>query len=252
MTQRPSQVQLDMLAKYLDSTLSAADRSAFEVSLARDPALKAELEFQRRLDSSLTRLFDDKPDAAEAPAVAGTISPATAAPNRRQWWFAAAAALLLAATLSIYFLSGPEDPNRITPDVLYARMERKNWVPEWKCENDQQFIEAVQKRLGEGMLIPGDTEGLEVIGWAYGSSYDGYPISPTSMILITKKDNDHVLLLVDKLSADARLDKPHKGLHLYRDTVGGLVLYELSPRADKVVIPVAKQNQSKACPNGKP
>jgi hypothetical protein len=251
MTQRLTQSQLDTLAAYLDGTLSADQRTAFESAAARDPALKAELDLQRRLDSSLTRLFDHDGEAAdEAPAVVATIAPA---PRRRTWWLAAAAAFLLTATLAVYFLSAPTDPNLMTPDQLYAKMERINWVPEWKCKDDQEFIETVQKRLGEGLLVPAETKDLEVIGWAYGSNYSGYPISPTSMILITRKDNDHILLLVDKLSADHSLKSPGKGLHLYRDTAGGLVLYELSPRSDQVVIPVAKQNKAKAtCPNGKP
>lgn len=253
MSQRLSQAQLDSLAAYLDGTLSADQRSAFEATASRDPALKAELDFQRQLDSSLGRLFTDEADpAAQAPQIAGTISPASAPPRRRFLWFAAAAALLLAATLAVNILSSPRDPNLITPDQLYTVLKLKNFKPEWTCSNDQEFIETVQKRLGEGMLVPSDTPGLQVVGWAYGSAYSGYPISPTSMILITKKDNDNILLLVDKLSADHSLKQPKPGLHLYRDTAGGLVFYELTPRSDPVVIPVAKQNMPKAaCTNGK-
>ena len=82
------------------------------------------------------------------------------------------------------------------------------------------------------------------MGWAYSSAYKGYVTSPTCMILITKKGNDNILLLVDKLSADHRVKQPRTdGLHLYRDTAGGLVLYELTPRDHEVVIPVAKQHK---------
>src|SRR5262245_33349460 len=129
MTQRLNQAQLDTLAAYLDGTLSADQRTAFEASVSRDPALKAELDFQRRLDGSLSRLFDHDGQTEEAPAVAGTISPATATPRRRYRWFAAAAAFLLTATLTVYFLSAPTDPNLMSPDQLYAKMERINWVP---------------------------------------------------------------------------------------------------------------------------
>jgi len=242
MTQRPNQRQLATLAAYIDGALSPDQRTDFEAALARDPALRAELDFHRGLDSSLSRLFAHEDEAAPAPSVVATIGPATT--RRRSRWFAAAAAVLLTATLAIYFLSAPTDPDLISPDQLYARMQKANFVPTWTCKDDQEFIETVQKRLGEGLLVPSGTPDLQVVGWAYGSAYNGYPISPTSMILITKKGNDNILLLVDKLSADHHLKQPKTdGLHLYRDTVGGLVLYELTPRADKVVIPVAKQNK---------
>jgi hypothetical protein len=251
-TQRPSQPQFELVAAYLDGTLDAAQRQAFEASLASDPALAAELSFQRRLDSSLTRLFEDGPLAAAVaapaePAVAGKIGPA---PRWRFAWVAAAAVLLLGATFAVFFLSRPTDPNLMSPEKLYATMQVRQWVPEWKCKDDQEFIQTVQNKLGDSILVPADTPGLEVIGWAYGSAYKGYPITPNSMILITKKDNDHILLVVDRARDDRSMSVSKKsGLHLFRDVEGDLVLYEITPRPEPAVLDVARAHKPKnVCP----
>ncbi len=255
---RPDQPNLDLIAAYLDGSLDPAKAQAFEKSLAQDPALQAEVQFQRRLDASLNRIFDFDGVAAptEAPApIPMPVAPPRATPSR--WRLGAmvsiAAALLLALGLTYYFLN-PADPNLIGPDQVYAKMQAVNFKPQWKCKDNQEFIDTVQKRLGEGLVVPDDTPGLQVVGWAYSSSYGQYPISASTMILITKKDNDNVLLLVDRASSDRRLTVPKdSGLHIFRDTVGGLVLYEVTPRNEAVVIPVAKQNKG-ACPasKGKP
>jgi hypothetical protein len=257
-TPTPNQPRLELIAAYLDGSLDHAQAEAFEKSLATDPTLQAEVQFQRRLDASLGRIFDF--DGVVAPAdEAPAPIPISAAPAPRasRWRLGAlvsiAAALLLALGLTYYFLN-PADPNLIGPDTVYAKMQAVDFKPEWTCKDNAEFIETVQKRLGEGMLVPDDTPGLQVVGWAYSSAYRKYPISPDTMILITKKDNDNVLLLVDRASSDRKLSVPKdSGLHLFRDTVGGLVMYEVTPRSEPVVIPVAKKNKG-ACPatNGKP
>jgi hypothetical protein len=259
MTQRPDDKHMELVAGYVDGTLDEAQRRNFELALDGDPALRAELDFQRRLDGSLTRLFDFDVAGAIGP---GTARPAVAASTTAQhsrWrlaaWIAAAAALLLAAGVTFYMMQPPSNPNLLTPDQVYARMELTHFTPQWKCENDQQFIDTVQQRLGEGMLVPADTPGLQVVGWGYSSNYNGYPITPNSMILITKKDNDNILLMVDRAADDRKLKVKNPNLHLFRDTVGGLVLYELTPRTEPVVIPIAKANTPKpgcTSPNGKP
>jgi hypothetical protein len=257
MTQRPGDNQMELIAGYLDGTLDDAQRHQFELAMESDPGLRTEMEFQRQLDGSLNRLFQYDVLGAIGPQTqAAAVTPSAQSSRwRLRTWIAAAAAILLAAGATFYMLQPAPNPNLLTPDQVYAKMEAAKFTPQWKCKDDQEFIDTVQKRLGDGLLIPADTPGLQVVGWAYGSNYAGYPITADSMILITKKDNDNVLLIVDRAASDRKLKVKNPDLHLFRDTVGSLVLYELSPRSEPVVIPVAKANKPKATctsPNGKP
>ena len=263
MTRRLSDTQMGMVAAYLDGTLDGAQRTQFELALEHDAALQAELKFQRELDGSLTRLFEPPAAIAEGRGgVANAALEAAPATNplafpRSRWrlaaWIAAAAALLLAAGIT-YYMMNPRDPNLLTPEQVYARMELANFKPAWTCKDDQQFMDTVQNKLGEKLLVPGNTPGLQVVGWAYAGGYIGYPISPDTMVLITKKDNDNVLLFIDRAASDRKLKLASgSNLHLFRDTSGGLVMYEVTPRTEPVVIPVAKANKPTcASPNGRP
>ncbi len=178
----PDQSRVDLISAYLDGSLDHAQTQAFEKSLAQDPSLQAEVQFQRRLDASLGRIFDFEPAAtatADAPAPIPMPAPAPRTSHRRLGTLLSiAAALLLALGLTYYFLNST-DPKLIGPDKVYAKMQAVNFVPQWKCKDNQEFIETVQKHLGEGLLVTDDAAaGLQVVGWAYSSTYDKYAISP--------------------------------------------------------------------------
>jgi anti-sigma factor RsiW len=259
MTQRPEQSQLDLIAAYLDGSLDEAQRRGLEASIAADPLLQAEVDFQKKLDDSLARLFDHDIVGSVGSALprAGAPAAAPSALRPSRWrlaaWLAVAASVLLALGVVLY-LSRPVEPELLGPAQVYAKMQERNFAPAWTCKDDQEFICTVQKRLGEGLLVPSDTPGLRVVGWVYAGSYFGDILSADSMVLITKIGDDNVLLVVDRASAD-RVFKFAKrsDLNLFRDTAGGLVLYEVTPRAQPAVIPVAKANKDKAnCKPGTP
>jgi hypothetical protein len=232
--------RLELLAAYVDGTLPAPEREAFERSIHEDTELRAEFELQQRINQSLGRLFGEEP-FAEATTLPATLPMTRAKPAgsfRIVKWTSLAAALML-AFIGAWYLTRP-DPLLLPPQAVYEQMRRVDFHPVWKCKDDQEFVQTVQKRLGEGLLIH-DTDGIKVVGWAYGGTYSGYPISKDSMILITKVDQDNVLVFIDRASADRTLKVPKgSGLHLFRELVGGLVLYEVTPRNQAVVLPIAK------------
>src|SRR5690606_11168224 len=57
-TPRPDPAAPDRLAAYPDGLLTGEDLRAFERELANDPALRAEVDTQRSIDTSLNRLFE--------------------------------------------------------------------------------------------------------------------------------------------------------------------------------------------------
>lgn len=254
----------EWLDLYLDDLLEGEDRARFEAEMERDAALREQVALQRRIDLSLRSqaAFDPATLRFDAPANAGASSVASdgarrlepleplprtasiqpAQPRRlgggRWTWYGVAAALLLsAAGLYRYTTGVPEEIKFVDPAALYARMQATGFTPEFVCKDDAEFAGAVSKRLGSGLLVS-QAPGLNVLGWAYGQDYSGRIVGPDTLVLMTRLDEKHnVLVLMDKLSSDRHLCLPQStGLHLFRREVGKLVLYEITPLSEPRVL----------------
>lgn len=226
MSQTPLTPQdLDRIALYVDGGLETADVEAFEREMLQRPQVRAEVEALRGVDAALGRLFDD-----------GTLAAKPGVPARTgTWrWFALAAGLLLAAGLAFYALR--PDPLLIRPETVWANVERAGFTPSWKCVDDAEFRAYLTSRLGESFTIA-ETPGLQVVGWAYGKDYAKYPLSKDTLILINKVGDDHSVVMIDRIAHEKTLKvDPDSGLHLFTRRVGGLVLYELTPRDQPAVL----------------
>jgi hypothetical protein len=216
----------EALDAYLDGLLEGADLEAFEAAMAADPALRAEVELQRRIDAALRRHFA----LPEAPA----LHPPAAGAGSRYWntprLLAAAAIILLVAGITIFGLV-----RYIAADHPLVRVYRtevaRGLKPAWVCDTDEQLVAYLEDKYGRGLTVRGG-DGIDLIGWTSCTA-----LSPYTAVLMTRVDGEPVFVLVDLLASDRDLSLPWlSGLHLFRRELGGMVLYELTPRAAPVLL----------------
>lgn len=259
---------------YLDGSLAAEDRAQFDRELAADAALREVVELQRFVDASIRRLYVPKvqslpEDLLNAPAntqadgsIAGVISagasaelsarPLWAKPGIRRWLAYAVAACVLLTTaffVNREVLRRNPDFKLVSADSLYALLQRRGWKPEQVCTTEKEFGDLVNSRLGQP-LFPTETIGVTLLGWGYSQDYDGTPISPKTVVLLTKVDDREVMVLLDRVSRDREVKlsslPPNSPLspgplHVHRRVVGDLVLYEVSPFHEPRVLPTLRQ-----------
>jgi hypothetical protein len=225
------------LDRYLDGLLDPQEAAAFEREVAADPALAAELELQRRIDASLSRAFA-YPEGVEASLLDPAPIPFVPAKRRFSWKRVAAVASLAASLTVAYIVSRPGafDPPlkggaafTMTACEVYKRLNDNNWVPSYKCKNDEEFVAAVRKRLGTAVLIPLGTVGVTLDGWGYPDSYEGSPLSIHAMYLMTHVGDRRVLVMMDTKANENPVPKGTCEVNLFRREVGSMVLYEVSP-----------------------
>lgn len=236
------------LDAYLDGLLPAAERAAFEQAMRSDEALRAKVDRQRAIDESLRRLFAhaDFDAAARAsangrgawPATGGL--PARAALTRRLRPVLLAASLALVAGVSWLGWSWWRAAHPPTlavgvarsADELYRAQVAAGFKPDWKCETDEQFADAVRKRFGRALLVAPSAD-VAVLGWGRANSV----ISPGSALLLIRDKGEPAIVIVDDVRRDrAPALDPSSGLRMQRREVNGVVLYEVSPRADAAAL----------------
>ena len=235
MNERSLPSDLDL---YLDGLMTPEQAAAFKRVIDTDPRLAAEVRLQTRIDASLSSQFDYPrgldtavPDAPSLPFEA----PARRAPRwGRILGFTAVAAC---ASMLVWFgnpfapLPPVVEPKRLTACDVYKNLETANWVPSFKCNSDEEFVVAVAKQLGSGLLIPLSTVGVTLDGWGYADGYAGSPISGETMYLLTHVGEKRVLVLMDRKANDQPVQSGTCSLNVFRREVGDLVLYEVSPNA---------------------
>jgi hypothetical protein len=226
--------ELDLLAS-LDAQESQRD------------ALALEREAHATIDASLARLFAEPP----ATLPLKPISPLQQTLSLR--WLALiggglAAGIAAIVAISI-FTQGPGSPSanpdfrpRLAAEFIYDTSVSMGFRPEWRCENDEEFAIAVRDRLGAAMVIPIATTGIELVGWGYSDRYGGVILSDDTMVLLARVEGEEVILLVDRagneLTTNARGSSVK--LNIFKQTLGPLMLVEVTPRSAPGLIPNAK------------
>ena len=237
---------IQLLERYLDGSLTKQELAAFEIRLLREHELRSEVEAQRELDLSLRRQFMVPSRSAEEKfhlngfathedvEVAGRLRPANDLRRESGWgrWIASIAATILIATgawMAWMSLRPPSSSTLIamlTPDQYYAQ-KTANFDPFWKCETNEQFASTFHNRFGQPLLLQPLPEGVTARGLDYTTI-----ISDQTMSVLMTQGDQKVIVLVDRANRDTKPSLQLPGgtsLHLHRQEVGSLVLYEITP-----------------------
>lgn len=266
----------EILERFIDGTLAGDELASFERRLENEPELRAQLELQSRIDESLRRMCSIEPIPMPIITPADLVQPldedGLAEPNNpspapipfprsamqdagdqhqtrqpapwRRWGILAAAAALLLTFAGLYrgyWDARVPDFRLMEPVAMYDRLVRTGWVPAVVCRTEPEFAALVKEKLGTA-LVATATPGIEVLGWGYQDDYDGSPISPGTMMLLTRVEGVDVLVLMDKTSRDRRLKPPTgSSLKIFRREIGPLVTYEVTPLDQPKVLPTLRQ-----------
>ena len=242
MTERSDSAQPDRLEAYLDDQMAQPEREAFERTLQTDADLRAQVEYQGKIDQTLRRLFVPPPPSEE---LIASLRPAASEPSeakipttaaRGKLWQMARLVSLTAAACLVWgwvgwFYLGPSDSvsrgYAARPlAVIYLESVEQGFEPLWVCEDDRQFASTFLKRQGQGLLLRPLPKGTQMVGLAYLKAIRG-----TTTTLMARVDGEPVMVFVERLDRDRAPPAPSdlSGLHLYRKELAGLVLYELTP-----------------------
>jgi hypothetical protein len=213
----------------LAGELSPADRAAVESRAAADAGFRSALEAQREVEAALRAAY-------EAPVMS---SPARRPAARRQPWFPLAAAVaVLGAGVAAYVMWPVSEDGPKTPEQVYATILKGGFKPPIVCPNDPvEFARLVKGKLGVALTpsLPAGS-GVTLAGWGYGNSW-GSPMSEGTMILLATRGDAKVVVFIDRKRNDRTLRDPGGGKHLFRKEAGDLVLYEISPLDEPIILP---------------
>ncbi len=235
----------ERLDAYLDGVMSPAERQEFEVELAANQQLRRECELQSKIDASLGRLFVAPALSAEFLAIDAPEAPDAALPrlpdrdqkgSKKRWRTVVA---VLAACIAwvvvgvkVYRDSTDDGYRQVALADIYEKSVANGFQPKWVCEDDREFAETFQKRQGLPLLFQPNAQDV-MVGLSY---LKGITLRTTTML--ARVDGEPVLVFVDRLERDTRPDQPSwiSGLKLFRQELGELVLYELTPLSEPHVL----------------
>ncbi len=237
---------------YLDGQMTASERESFERELEKDAALRTEVERQKRIDGSLSGLF-------AAPSAEGVLSrvraqragargrpteAATVGTQARPWLLRG---LGVAAVIGIVAVGGWlvwksyfQEPDMVqltsgpwrSLETAYHDAIRDGFEPLWVCETQDEFMETFRYRVGQKLYLDETPEEIQAVGLSYMNT-----ISSDTVVLLARVREKEVLVFVDRYQQDKPQElSPESGLHLFRDRIGDLVLYELSPFDESYVL----------------
>jgi len=215
---------------YLRNELSADDRASFERDVLRDPALRAELELERRIDDRLRAMY--------APPSPVALAGAPGENRRPAGWVRAAMgiAAVLAVAAGVHF-SGVlrTAPGGTKADAVLARLERTGFEPAWLCRDDAEFAQFTRARYGQAFTVA-SAPGMQVVGWQYCSGVLG---DEAGVMMVKFGETERAIVVVDKREHDRPVEvDPASGLRVHRKKIGGAVLYEVSGRDTPAVLPL--------------
>lgn len=233
------------LESYLDGLLSADEVQQFEQELADDPQLQQEVQLQGQIDESLSRMFV-APDApvdilalADSAPTDGPLvdlpprDPDLSRKHRRIILTVLAASLAWAIVGWRVYVSSTDDGYReLALADIYEKCVDDGFQPKWVCDDDREFAETFQRRQGVPLLLKPESQDV-MVGLSYLKG-----VSPKTTTMLARVDNQPVLVFVDRLDRDTRPEKPSwsSGLHLFRQELDGLVLYEITPLPEARVL----------------
>lgn len=227
-----------LVARYLDDAMTPEERAAFEGRVSEDAELRAMVELDRAAVGRLGALLGP----TDAPVLRLEPAPGRARRSRLMLPLAAAAAIVLLASLALWWW-GTATTSQVAPIVykepaeVYRRELANGFTPDWVCGNDAEMIAFTAARFDQPLLFE-PRPGVTLVGWGYATN----ALSGSSCTLLVEAGDDRIVVLVDRVSKDRRVEDPgtvDPSLHLFRRTVGKYVLYEITPKDQPVVLPSA-------------
>lgn len=227
----PDPLELD---RYLDGQLSNAERAEFAARARLDPAIRREIELQRRVDFSLKGLSGPIPPVVPIDRV---LPSGPRFHFRWNGWIAAA--ILLVVGVGVAYSLWPVS----VPEKIFAREVREGMTPTWVCEDNEHLAEYTKERFGKAVALADLPQDVKILGWKYPRPDDA---SPTAGILLAKRGETPIVILVDRSDRMITVDSGVFGkLHVMRHDHAGMSFVEISPRNCLSVVKHFKEVPSK-------
>jgi len=208
--------------------------------------LDFELQLQKKIDDSLSRLFPVEPtqEAAHRKKMETLISDSKSdskskskLPERRRMAVRVcvlAASLMLLATM-VFWQNGKDDQvavfKRQPLVVLFEEAVDRGFQPYYVCNEPARFAEEFRRRLGVPLRLSEMPEHKKMVGIAVSGG-----VSRKTTAMLGKVNDEPVLVFVDNLSKDDEQMRSQVGkqtgkngeYHVSRTEKDGLVYYEIS------------------------
>lgn len=233
-----AQIDTDMDA-YIDGRMEPAERAAYEERVNREPALRAEVDMHRQLEATLRTSYGE---AAATPQTGAADVAATPTRRSGRWWMGVAAAIVLLVIGWQWVLPamtrvpGPEE--KLVAE--YAAQVSAGFVPKEVCTTDEAFVAWTVSTYGIGISPAALPASVQLLGWTRRDTLSSY-----TGVLLAKVDGREVVVFMDPSGSTAgepgSAANTRTGLRVFSQRIGGLTLYEVTPRDRPAVLPGLSQ-----------
>lgn len=242
-----------MLDPYVDGMLSREDAAAFESRLREDAGLRAALESQRAVDASLRASFAVPLGAASlATEALERAMPVGASGGKsilaRIGWMRIAALVAIVALGAVVIAMRQWAKSAYpteSPIVAYQSIVHGGFRPYEVCTDDEEFARYTKKYLGKALIVK-SSPGLALVGWD--NRHNVMSIETDS--LLATVDGVQVVVFMDREENARSMPRRGEGLNVFRRTVAGIVLVEVTPLKEAKVLPGFEETTSH-CEPGK-
>ncbi|HWL92052.1 MAG TPA: hypothetical protein VNT79_00835, partial [Phycisphaerae bacterium] len=241
---------------YADGRLTPDQSAKFDDLLTRSPELRAAVDLQKRIDTSLQRLFVPvEHGPAESLASGNGHVPARTATktrptrSRAAWSVAAAACLAVAAGIAWYVwssgapsLSQPGQPQRLTLAQAYRDAEARHFEADWLCENDQEFASAFWSNLNQALAMATPPGNVTLTGLTYVPLDNS--LSKQAVEILARVGDEGIVVFVDRMPRQPRTAaEAPPGMKFHEKRLRKLALIEISPFEEPVLLPLLSERE---------
>ncbi|MCA9187131.1 MAG: hypothetical protein KDA99_16000, partial [Planctomycetales bacterium] len=154
---------------------------------------------------------------------------------RRRLFWAVAAVLAWMAVFWHFFGRKADAPyfEQRSLALLYHESVDSGFEPYYDCHEPERFASTFQQRQGRPLRLAEMPDGTRMLGLSYPGGF-----TRNTTAILCEVDQQPVIVFVDRLTDDNRRLSSCKeaGLHIFRQELNGLVLYEVSPWPNRRVL----------------
>lgn len=246
MSRGERKISAERLEAYLDDRLSSEEKAEFERQLSAEADTARQVESQRQIDDRLRQLFS--PSEIQPGHVGELLAMDRSAERRselppkmvsRRFLLACVgglAATLACGLLAWQWLLQPRLEPYFRPRplaALYREAVDAGFRPYYFCEDEARFRLTFTKRQNVPVLLAEMPSDRHMVGLSYlgGLSRD------TTAILCYSQEQP-VVVFVDRRENDTSkaTENSDSGLHVFRQELGDLVLYEVTPLGSATIV----------------